>query len=61
MLGSRYNTHIVSEATESIAQMNWRTDSKVAPNDLQRKKFNFSWKFQPYTMNNPGPQIRVRN
>ena len=27
MLGSRYNTHIVSEATESIAQMNWRTDS----------------------------------
>ena len=33
MFGSNYNTCIVSLGTESIGGMNWRTDSKVAPND----------------------------
>ena len=50
MFGSRYNTScIVSVATENMAQMKWQTNSKVAPNDFQRKKFNLSWKFQPVT------------
>ena len=30
MFGSNYNTHIVCLATESMGQMKWRTDSKVA-------------------------------